>query len=104
LHLGYIFKYEKVDNDWNLSVLSGRDTEHPQCIDNVVIRCLGKEVTMNEETYAHTLRLKCPLGTKIEVEFFYKTGFEVQSSIVNIIMDKDMEQFQYFMEKNVTYH
>jgi len=102
---GYQFKCERVsDIQWKLTVVSGRHSEQPQCIDCVSIKYLNKQLTMNEETYAYTLNLSdCPLNTELSVEVAYKEGFGVEPYCFTVLLDQDIKELDLILEK-IIYH
>jgi len=101
---GFIFTYEKVgENDWKFMVISGRLSEQPQCIENVVVNSNYFLANMTEDTYSYSLNLRCPLNTEVNVEFLFKESFNVESKSISFVLDREKNEFESFLEKRVIF-
>jgi len=104
----FLFTYDMVNTSnetWKMSVVSGRISEPPQCIDKVEVSYNGKKFSMNEDNYSYDIILEIESGTYVDVEFIFKENFNVKNMKFTLLMrsgDKHFEM-QLNMEKEVVY-
>jgi len=101
---GFLFVVEKTNNDtWKMSVISGRKSEQPQCIDSVIVKYSEKKVSLSEETYSYETSLKIPPGTELNVDFIFKDDYKVENKSITLSLDSERQEIQLFLEKKVSF-